>query len=179
MAKVHVLKDESLGGVKREYVEVERKAEVGNLVRIYEYADDFEDFIGRIDRVDSCNDLITYGHYNNRSDDRRDITEGSDKYYVLEPTDIVIIGGKRYRIEERLAESGELILRKKNGLTYEVIERKGGFVTIADSFGLLLEEDYVVLKRNDAPQSQDDIIANLVRRVADLERNLDESNARI
>src|SRR5690606_21563106 len=177
--KVHVLKDESLGGVKREYVEVERKAEVGDLVRIYEYADDFEDFIGRIDRVDSCNDLITYGHYNNRSDDRRDITEGSDKYYVLEPTDILIIGGKRYRIEERLAEPGELILRKKNGLTYEVIERKCGFVTIADSSELLLEEDYVVLKRIDAPQSQDDIIANLVRRVAELERKLDESNARI
>src|SRR5690606_4344370 len=75
-----------------------------------------------------------------------------------------------YRIEERLAEPGELILRKKNGLTYEVIERKGGFVTIADSFGLLLEEDYVVLKRIDAPQSQDDIIANLVGRVAELER---------
>src|SRR5690606_27840377 len=37
----------------------------------------------------------------------------------------------------------------------------------------------VVLKRIDAPQSQDDIIANLVRRVAELERKLDESNARI
>src|SRR5690606_34671526 len=176
--KVHVLKDETLGGVKREYVEVERKAEVGDLVRIYEYADDFEDFIGRIDRVDSYNDLITYGHYNNRSDDRRDITEGSDKYYVLEPTDIVIIGGKRYRIEERLAESGELILNKKNGLTYDVKDVAGDFIIVGDS-QLMLEEDYVVLKRIDAPQSQDDIIANLVRRVADLERNLDESNARI
>src|SRR5690606_271769 len=169
--KVHVLKDESLGGVKREYVEVERKAEVGDLVRIYEYADDFEDFIGRIDRVDSCNDLITYGHYNNRSDDRRDITEGSDKYYVLEPTDIVIIGGKRYRIEERLAEPGELILNKKNGLTYEVFEQKGDFIVVSGgSQRYILEEDYVVLKRIDAPQSQDDIIANLVRRVSDLER---------
>src|SRR5690606_39162317 len=167
--KVHVLKDETLGGVKREYVEVERKAEVGDLVRIYEYADDFEDFIGRIDRVDSCNDLITYGHYNNRSDDRRDITEGSDKCAVLEPTDIVIIGGKRYRIEERLAEPGELILRKKNGLTYDVKDVAGDFIIVGDS-QLFLEEDYVVLKRVDAPQSQDDIIANLVRRVMDLER---------
>src|SRR5690606_11262113 len=88
---------------------------------------------------------------------------------TLEPTDIVIIGGKRYRIEERLAESGELILNKSNGLTYEVKDVAGDFIIVDDS-QLMLEEDYVVLKRIDAPQSQDDIIANLVGRVAELER---------
>src|SRR5690606_35762834 len=74
--------------------------------------------------------------------------------------------------------SGELILNKSNGLTYEVKDVAGDFIIVDDS-QLMLEEDYVVLKRIDAPQSQDDIIANLVRRVADLERKLDESNARI
>ncbi len=29
-AKIHVLADETLGGIKREYVEVDRKAEVGD-----------------------------------------------------------------------------------------------------------------------------------------------------
>src|SRR5690606_11728345 len=86
-----------------------------------------------------------------------------------EPSDLVIIGGKRYRIEERLAVPGELILNKKNGLTYDVKDVAGDFITVGDS-QLMLEEDYVVLKRIDAPQSQDDIIANLVRRVSDLER---------
>src|SRR5690606_23285279 len=101
-----------------------------------------------------------------------------ENYRVLEPTDIVIIGGKRYRIEERLAEPGELILNKSNGLTYEVKDVAGDFIIVGDS-QLMLEEDYVVLKRIDAPQSQDDIIANLVRRVAELERKLDETNTRI
>ncbi|NUJ17446.1 hypothetical protein FKN04_12760 [Bacillus glycinifermentans] len=32
--KIHVLADESLGGIKREYVEVDRKAEVGDLIVI-------------------------------------------------------------------------------------------------------------------------------------------------
>lgn len=118
MSKIHVIKDESLGGILREYVEVDRKAEIGDYVLFKRSG----------------------GHYKLKSDDvsvaNRDIDRGV--IVVLEPTDIVHIPSEqgnvqRYRLEP--VESTE--------------ER---------------DVDETVL----------DLLANLVRRVAELERKLSE-----
>src|SRR5690606_9745444 len=143
MTNVHVLKDESLGGVKREYVEVERKADVGDFI-LNNKGNEFESY------------YVVTGFTSHYTSSYK-VAETADgtiavsiaRSITLEPTDIVIIGGKRYKIEERLAEPGELILNKSNGLTYEVKDVAGDFIIVGDS-QLMLEEDYVVLKRIDA-----------------------------
>lgn len=84
MSKIHVLPDENLDGVLREYVEVIREAEIGDYVLFKR----------------------SRGHYKLKSDDvhvaNRDIDRGV--IVVLEPTDIVHIPSKqgntqRYRLE--------------------------------------------------------------------------------
>ena len=144
MAKVHVLKDEMLGGVKREYVEVEREVIVGDIIVVSEM---FEDTGGkfyakghkaRVISIESREKVLAdFNGFNNPFvyDDGIwfvGVKEEGD-FAVLEPTDIVIIGGKRYKIEERLAEPGELILNKSNGLTYEVKDVASDFIIVGDS----------------------------------------------
>ncbi|TWM68731.1 hypothetical protein CHCC14813_2116 [Bacillus licheniformis] len=112
--KIHVLADESLGGIKREYVEVDRKAEVGDKI-IVTGGDDFP--VGHIDTVAHW--------YDNYDDGSIDLFEGFDndifldgnreEYRVLEPTNIVHIDGpdgtaERYEMVDRKAEVGEKVV---------------------------------------------------------------------
>ncbi|WP_420914398.1 hypothetical protein [Bacillus licheniformis] len=112
--KIHVLADESLGGIKREYVEVDRKAEVGDKIIVTE-GDDFP--VGHIDTVAHW--------YDNYDDGSIDLFEGFDndifldgnreEYRVLEPTNIVHIDGpdgtaERYEMVDRKAEVGEKVV---------------------------------------------------------------------
>ncbi|WP_230113433.1 hypothetical protein [Bacillus velezensis] len=112
-AKIHVLADETLGGIKREYVEVDRKAEVGEKIVIvakhgieegYKNGDIFtvdRDYHSEEDYVESdaaasdmnCSGLIYH-----------------EEYRVLEPTDIVHIGTQRYELTDRKAEVGEKVV---------------------------------------------------------------------
>ncbi|WP_315986159.1 coiled-coil domain-containing protein [Bacillus licheniformis] len=116
--KIHVLADESLGGIKREYVEVDRKAEVGDKIvivdkrypgDIYENGDIFtvdreappgSGFVecGEATSGMNCGGLIYLGEYR-----------------VLEPTNIVHIDGpdgtaERYEMVDRKAEVGEKVV---------------------------------------------------------------------
>lgn len=112
-AKIHVLADETLGGIKREYVEVDRKAEVGEKIVIVDkkYPDD----------VFKKGDIFTvdrdfYSEYSFvESDGAVSDTNSSgivyhEEYRVLEPTDIVHIGTQRYELTDRKAEVGEKVI---------------------------------------------------------------------
>ncbi|WP_346997114.1 hypothetical protein [Bacillus velezensis] len=115
--KIHVLADETLGGLKREYVEIDRKAEVGEKIVIVE-KNDFEgyengdvftvdrDFHSEMDFVES-DVAASYGN------DSGAIYH--DEYHVLEPTDIVHIDGRRYEMVEREGEVGDKVIHVYKG----------------------------------------------------------------
>jgi hypothetical protein len=94
MSKVHVINDENLGGVFREFVEVDRKAEVGEYI--------FTINTKEIHKVTKGSEVGVY------IDGWVYVYDGN--YRTLEPTDIVHIDGKRYRMVERDAEVGERII---------------------------------------------------------------------
>ncbi|WP_412677718.1 hypothetical protein [Bacillus swezeyi] len=188
--KIHVLADESLGGIKREYVEVDRKAEVGDKI-IVTKSDDFP--VGHIDTVAHW--------YDNYDDGSIDLSEGVDndvfldgareEYCVLEPTNIVHVDGERYEMVDRKAEVGErFIYLDDTGVDltiggiytlYEIIEGVYGFIDdMGDDRALRDEAKYRVLvpvessEEEEEPQPSDpiDVIANLATRVAELERKV-------
>ncbi|MCY0089260.1 MULTISPECIES: hypothetical protein [Bacillus amyloliquefaciens group] len=115
--KIHVLADETLCGIEREYVEVDRKAEVGEKIVIVE-KNDFEgyengdvftvdrDFHSEMDFVES-DVAASYGN------DSGAIYH--DEYHVLEPTDIVHIDGRRYEMVEREGEVGDKVIHVYKG----------------------------------------------------------------
>lgn len=95
MTKTHLIKDESLGGVLREYIEVDRKAEVGDYVifendRIAEVAPE-NDSVINIEKETFISTANTFGA-------------------TLEPTDIIHVNGKRYRMVDRKADVGEKVI---------------------------------------------------------------------
>ncbi|MCF7618596.1 hypothetical protein P9D57_00820 [Bacillus sonorensis] len=98
--KIHVLADESLGGIKREYVEVDRKAEVGDYV-----------YYGKTDNiltiVKSLDSGILMGEHS--------YWAANGTYRVLEPTNIVHIDGERYEMVDREAEVGEKVIHMNEG----------------------------------------------------------------
>lgn len=189
-AKIHVLADETLGGIKREYVEVDRKAEVGEKIITVESCKEFE--VGEVFTVTERNrwyDGIGISVY------ETDIGLYHHEYHVLEPTDIVHIDGGRYELTDRKAEVGEkvIITRKlgcwmldmKIGSIYEVVrlvEGSHGDVNVIDdtdeeataSFG-----GYRVLvpveAESDEPQPSDPIFAigNVAQEVAKLKRTVE------
>ncbi|MBD3861380.1 hypothetical protein IEE86_16770 [Bacillus sp. 28A-2] len=95
---IHVLKDEKLG-VDREYVAVDRNAEVGEKI-IVTFSRDFpEGFIANVREMDdSYDDGSCYLDKDHRGEDYLD--GALEEYDVLEPTDIVHIDGERYRLED-------------------------------------------------------------------------------
>lgn len=110
-ANITVLKDESLGGVEREYREVKRKASVGELVKMYDYAHGqngeilkvreskggAEQFEGKRDGHGSPQYITGRGN-------------GGHVYTTLEPTDTVRIYGERFRMVDRKAAVGERVI---------------------------------------------------------------------
>lgn len=189
MSKIHVFPDENLGGVLREYVEVDRKAEVGDYV-LFKHSGE---------------------HYKLKSDDvyvaNRDIDRGVID--VLEPTDIVHVDGQRYRLIERKAEVGEkvIVVEANGSLVYknigevvEIIKTDGssfaGMIRPHD-FGekgaiyhfqyLVLEpvepaeesDDVLTVDETEASKSVLDLLANLARRVTELERKLGEYSRKV
>jgi hypothetical protein len=104
--KVHVIKDENLGGVLREFVEVDRAANVGDkivivnprrcqfgasytqgtIMTVENVYEDGNVYCGKFDLIDK------------------------DEYQTIEPTSIVHIDGVRYRMVGRNAKVGERII---------------------------------------------------------------------
>ncbi|MDE1454870.1 hypothetical protein PVN32_22240 [Bacillus paralicheniformis] len=198
--KIHVLADESLGGIKREYVEVDRKAEVGDKIIVTE-GDDFP--VGHIDTVAHW--------YDNYDDGSIDLFEGFDndifldgnreEYRVLEPTNIVHIDGpdgtERYEMVDRKAEVGEkVVVVDDEDSSEEFGNFRIGEVGTVESYAtddtyfgeyanvrvsdgrdipIYLHEYRVLVpleSSEEEPQPSDpiDVIANLATRVAELER---------
>lgn len=195
--KIHVLADESLGGIKREYVEVDRKAKEGEKIvivdkrypgDIYENGDIFtvdreappgSGFVecGEATSGMNCGGLIYLGEYR-----------------VLEPTNIVHIDGpdgtERYEMVDRKAEVGEkVIITRSDDFPKGFVDFVKEFDDFFDDGSFFLNkgvpgedfldvdvDDYRVLvpaeSSEEEPQPSDpiDVIANLATRVAELER---------
>jgi hypothetical protein len=107
MSKTHLIADEKLGGIKREYVEVERKAGIGDLIVFKE--DDLDITEGKPYKVErlSTGDVV---FLDDENDEHHWSNEGDEEFSTLEPTDIVHVEGQRYRLVERKASVGEKVL---------------------------------------------------------------------
>jgi hypothetical protein len=154
MSNVHILPDENLGGVLREYVEVERKITV-------------EDFAkGRYVLVDGV-------------------------YHAIEPTDIVHIDDTRYRLVDRKANEGDKVL-VVDGMDSGKItkcEYINDYI-IDDGVSRYWHNQYRVLEpvepadselvtaEEGDPKSTLDLLANIARRVTELERKFESLESR-
>ncbi|WP_407568007.1 hypothetical protein OKW88_21335 [Bacillus subtilis] len=176
-AKIHVLADETLGGIKREYVEVDRKAEVGERIVIVEKADCEEGYKnGDVFTVDreyrpADGDVESDGA---SSDTNCSGLIYREEYRVLEPTDIVHIDGpdgtaQRYKLTDRKAKVGEKVL------VYDPYHRS---VDVEDFRGECNGEYRVLvpveIAEADEPQPVDAVFAigNLAQEVAKLHRRV-------
>lgn len=104
--------------------------------------------------------------------------------YALEATDVVYVDGKRFRLVERKANVGEKVVVIEEGthvysagdITEIIVVNEGNDRQTRrgnSEMGWLYDYEYRVLEPVDqAPQSTEDLIANLVRRVASLESQL-------
>ncbi|WP_342493951.1 hypothetical protein [Bacillus sp. FSL R5-0447] len=180
----HVLADETLGGIKREYVEVDRKAEVGEKLVIVNADVQCEDPYnnGDIFEVESllgCSRGIQTPCY-------RDIFDF--EYRVLEPTDIVHIDGQRYEMVCRVAKVGDrIIVTKSHDFPKGFVSTVKGYDELikledtgydAEQFLDPANESYRVLvpveATEDEPKPADpiDVIANLAQEIAELKRTV-------
>ena len=163
MAKVYLIEDDTIGGVDREYVEVDRKANVGDYVRLL--------FTGSVIKV----------REGDESEVDSQINDGMIK--TLEPTDIVVIDDIRYRLAERRAEVGEKVIVTvkhtqffKIGDVFEVVHNDFAIPAVGDEkYNNILEGLYSVLIPVDSEPAEPtpdihDLIANLAQRVTSLER---------
>ncbi|WP_434600000.1 hypothetical protein [Bacillus sp. PM43] len=190
-AKIHVLADETLGGIKREYVEVDRKAEVGEKIVIVE-KDDLEEGYenGDVFTVDRHRP----GKSHVESDEAKSDANGDGlifrrEYHVLAPTDIVHIDGGRYELTDRKAKVGEKVVHvdkdcgESDGVVTEVTSVGVSMIDVSvyedsdgDSVCGFPHGCYrVLVPVEDEPKPADpiDVIANLAQEVASLKRTVD------
>ncbi|KMM63398.1 hypothetical protein ACH95_00770 [Bacillus glycinifermentans] len=187
--KIHVLADESLGGIKREYVEVDRKAKLGEKIVIVDADPGYGDHYSNGD-VFTVELYVGYG-FGVATECGHHV--GKYEYRTLEPTNIAHIDGpdgtERYEMVDRKAEVGEKVIVTKSddfpkGLidTVEYCYEFSDYGSIdlvegADDLKYLdaAYEEYRVLvpvESEEEPQPSDliDVIANLATRVSELER---------
>lgn len=114
---VTALPDELLGGVLREYREVKRKAAVGERVKIVSAQERRYPIgaVGTCTRNDQFDDwsIDTTLSFEGSEEDGFINTERAD-YVVLEPSEILVIDGARYRMVDRKAAVGERVIVVKN-----------------------------------------------------------------
>jgi signal peptidase I len=191
---IHILSDENLDGVLREYVEVDRKAKEGDYVST-RFGIHIVSGYNHSEIV--AGDLA--GYYS------RVFKHGD--YKTLEPTNIIRLREGRYRLVDRKAKVGDRIIivdgkgwyRDKVGNIYEVIHSsKYGFEEDDDgrayveyekneydeAIHYVRRENYRVLEpvepaenelvtaEEGDPKSTLDLLANLARRVTELEWKL-------
>ncbi|OIR60986.1 hypothetical protein BLL41_10975 [Bacillus sp. FMQ74] len=97
--KIHVLVDEKLGDIKREYLEIDREAKVGEKIILRD-----DDEIGTFLRSDSSFVYLDLCGY------RNGVACDPACCRVLEPTNIVHNDGQRYEMVDRKAKVGEKII---------------------------------------------------------------------
>lgn len=186
MSKVHVIKDESLGGIEREYVEVGREANEGDYINVTKFNYD-EKPISEIRKVDRLDDDIT-GDFilDYPIDDEYYFDSENDEYMTLEPSDIVRIDGERFRMLERKAAVGEKVVISfveeacghEVGMVLtvsEVYSDGSGIAAVGmDDYFPLDHEEYKVLEPvKTADDEFIELIANLARRVSSLESQVE------
>lgn len=196
---MHVLKDEKLG-VYREYVAVDRNAEVGEKIVIVEKSDRQDPYnegdVFTVDVLSESDDCVrsvaAISNYSEKG------TISHTEYHVLEPTDIVHIDGERYRLEDREAEVGEeIIVTKSYAMPIGHIGVVKGIDVSYDDGSCYLEdarggEDYfdgesdqllVLTPVQDAAEPQESdvitVLANLGAEVAELKRAVARHQAEI
>ncbi|MGF0002885.1 hypothetical protein ACQRCG_05105 [Bacillus altitudinis] len=192
---IHVLKDEKLG-VDREYVAVDRKAEVGEKIYTLVACGGGYYVKGEYGVVHSSDEISALAKFeSNYLNDYWFIN--NEKYHVLEPTDIVHIGGERYLLDDRTAEVGEKVMyvNNKNG------ESDGVVAEVSDvgdsSVDVIAYEDYdgetvcgfshgayrVLTPIHDAAEPKESdvitVLANLGAEVAELKRAVVRHQAEI
>ncbi|MRX54680.1 hypothetical protein GJU41_11920 [Bacillus idriensis] len=119
--KTHLIADESLGGLLREYTETDREASVGDYVHVIYYNGLAEDSIGVVISIDD------EGNPDVSVDNRVFYIEQWDDYTTLEPTEVVMIAEEtvlddtrftqttatqrtRYKLADRIAKVGEKVV---------------------------------------------------------------------
>lgn len=200
MTKVHLIKDESLGGIEREYVEVDRKADVGDFVVVVNAEDSYDQYNNG--DIIEAEEISEYGIYNSSVSEvgNRCGLICDSEYKTLEPRNIVQIDGKRYGLVDRKAEVGEKVLivgdEDLSGRYGEVMFYFGKDASIdigddIDYYPYLQKEEYRVLepvKTNTAQKITVDItandefidlIANLARRVSSLESQMSDTQGNV
>lgn len=128
-APITVLPDESLGGVLREYREVKRKASEGDLIKVVGLKNGscggryYQ--IGNVAKVQCTysnhGNVVANFEGNDYVYDSGKWSVGYEDYVVLEPSDILVIDGTRYRMVDRKAAVGErvIITNAEPGYGYE------------------------------------------------------------
>lgn len=128
-AGVTALPDESLGGVLREYREVKRKAAVGDRIKYVWPGQPMRYNFAKRSREES----VDLGDpYVNEEED--EVTGWArDAYVVLEPTEILVIDGTRYRTVDRKAAVGERVIATEHCTINPDNYRPGSVFTALDS----------------------------------------------
>jgi hypothetical protein len=177
MSKVHVIKDENLGGVLREFVEVDRKAEVGEyIIR--------DGVVRKVTQRGIHPESVEFEGYYDEGCDDEVIGWLDGTYKTLEPTDIVHIDdpsgqSKRYRMVERRVRIGEKVLitvdSKIKGVAFTVsgFDSDGDLVFKESDHYYAKHGDYVVLETVEQSPSVLDMIANLSEQFVKLNRRID------
>jgi hypothetical protein len=188
MGKTHLIEDESLGGVLREYVEVERKPKAGDIIRLNRGGIDVTK--GKTYEIKdvSGNEIKFY-------DDIRDLhfwEYPSEEYSVIEPTDVIHVDGTRYCMLEGKAKAGDKVIITNEYDFYSKFD-KGDILTVdnIDTLGDVYSNNYRVLKpiepteqpvevtESDASPSVIDMLANLARRMTSLEEQLKDTQSNV
>ncbi|ATO51011.1 hypothetical protein P4V86_15380 [Brevibacillus laterosporus] len=167
MMNVTILTDGN--GVKREYREVKREGNVGELVKADKKSSpffqkgDIGKFVGGYHNVD-------FSGQGNVKVGEHDLYRVSS-YVVLEPTDIIHVDGVRYREEKREAKAGERILivaaesadrMYDNGSvrTVKEIPEQFNCVIVNEHSRIIYHREYVVITPLDEPATNN-ITVNL------------------
>jgi hypothetical protein len=187
--KVHVIKDENLGGVLREFVEVDRKAEVGEFVIR-------KGVVRKVTQRGEHPETVEFEGYYNKGCDDEIVGWFDGTYKTLEPTDIVHIDGQRYRMVDRKAEVGERIIiidadivdylsNYKNGDVFVVREHsrkyRGGVEAVSpnvfdDKIDVIMPYEYCVLEPvhdEETSPTVHEMLANLSEQIVKLNRRID------
>jgi hypothetical protein len=190
--KIHVIKDENLGGVLREFVEVDRKAEVGEFVIR-------KGVVRKVTQRGSHPEAVEFEGYYIKGCDDEIIGWLDGAYKTLEPTDIVHIDDpsgqpKRYRMVERKAKVGERIIiidadiadylsNYKNGdvLTVFDIDYDGRVTEVKpnvfdDKIDVILPYEYCVLEpvhNEETSPTVHEMLANLSEQIVKMNRRID------
>ncbi|MDQ0270753.1 hypothetical protein [Cytobacillus purgationiresistens] len=205
MTNKHYIADESLGGIEREFVEVERNADVGDYVIIISNEMNHPFEIGEITQVTEIveDGIVDAGGW-----------YISDEVYIdyktLEPTDIVRIDTLvdadtslhavgRYRLVDRKAEIGEKVLDLSDGEVLEIVgthhyRNNVVYYSTTDAGEVPIKtKEYSVLQLVEAESTSEpitvdatqaspqvlELLGNLARRVTQLETQLRDTQRNV